>query len=94
MEDVPKQASEKTTTDEAVVDVAVPESGESKKETSTDAGETLDKQGKPRPNRTVRPKKKGPPKDGIPSLTTIFVANLSYTCTQDKVCFFQWSINC
>ncbi|KAK9456486.1 hypothetical protein V1511DRAFT_288048 [Dipodascopsis uninucleata] len=40
--------------------------------------------GRPK-RRVVAPKKKGPPKDGIPSTTTVFVANLSFACTQEKL---------
>ncbi|ODQ68932.1 hypothetical protein LIPSTDRAFT_45061, partial [Lipomyces starkeyi NRRL Y-11557] len=38
-----------------------------------------------RPQRRRPAHKRGPPKEGIPSTTTVFVANLSYSCTTEKL---------
>ncbi|KAK9471938.1 uncharacterized protein V1510DRAFT_179918 [Dipodascopsis tothii] len=50
---------------------------------SANAAAAADKPAKAR--KPARPAKKGPPADGVPSLTTIFVANLKYSCTSDKL---------
>ncbi|KAK9372552.1 uncharacterized protein V1513DRAFT_433692 [Lipomyces chichibuensis] len=38
-----------------------------------------------RPQRRRPAHKRGPPKEGVPSTTTVFVANLSYSCTTEKL---------
>ncbi|KAK9367953.1 hypothetical protein V1509DRAFT_624902 [Lipomyces kononenkoae] len=38
-----------------------------------------------RPQRRRPAQKRGPPKEGVPSTTTVFVANLSYSCTTEKL---------
>ncbi|KAK9237820.1 hypothetical protein V1525DRAFT_403004 [Lipomyces kononenkoae] len=38
-----------------------------------------------RPQRRRPAHKRGPPKEGVPSATTVFVANLSYSCTTEKL---------
>ncbi|KAK9360619.1 hypothetical protein V1504DRAFT_454074 [Lipomyces starkeyi] len=38
-----------------------------------------------RPQRRRPAHKRGPPKEGVPSTTTVFVANLSYSCTAEKL---------